>query len=277
LTTVSGPSLSAALLTPVTRARVVAQLDMVLGVGYRKAKQVVEAFDEFVAKPLDKHLRKLNGRDLVKRNPMIYTARGTDTVNEWVAAVLADKETSVFEGLLGNWQEEVAMIVSGGFKPAGGVDLQVNGSDGVVRLYTIQTAPNTKNASGRKNDIAALRTGAAILAAQKKLTELNTAVLHGRKRSLPHRNEPGISNLGSDDFWHRMSGISDFRARLLQATAILSDLIAERSADEIERIRGEAEVLFDDGSGALKMDALANPPRKTKVERPEQLSLLTDG
>src|SRR5262249_19231127 len=108
------------------------------------------------------------------------------------------------------------------------------------------------------------------------LTELNTAVLHGRKKSLPHPREPGIWNLGSEDFWHRMSGISDFRARLLHATAILSELISERSANEIDRITAEAEALFDDGTGALKMAALATPPTRqtrTKLARPEQLTL----
>ena len=64
--------------------------------------------------------------------------------------------------------------------------------------------------------------------------------------------------LGSDHFWLRMSGISDFGARLVQATTILAELIAERSADDVERIRAEAEALYDDGEGGLKMDA--DPP-----------------
>lgn len=253
----------------------VAQVDLVLGIGREKAAAIVAAFDEFVAKPLEKNLATTNGRDLARRNPMIYTALGIDTVTEWINAVLADKETSAFEGLLGSWQEEVAKIVSDGEKPAGGVDLQIRGDDDVVRLYAIQTAPNTKNASGRKNDIAALRTGAAILQAQRQHVELFIAVLQGRKTTAPHRSEPGIEMVGSDDFWHRMSGVPDFRALLLQATTILAELIAERSSDEIDRIRSEAEALYDEGDGGLKMDALANPPRKRQSARPTQLSLLS--
>ena len=80
--------------------------------------------------------------------------------------------------------------------------------------------------------------------------------------------------LGSDDFWLRMSGISDFRARLVQATTILAELIAERSADDVGRIREEAEALYDDGDGGLKMDALIHPPRRIRVARPEQLTLI---
>jgi hypothetical protein len=44
---------------------------------------IVEAFDAFVAKPLEADLKKLHGRDLAKRNPMNYIARGTDSAEEW--------------------------------------------------------------------------------------------------------------------------------------------------------------------------------------------------
>lgn len=75
--------------------------------------------------------------------------------------MLADKETSAVEAHIGTWLEEVARIVSGGIKPGSGVDLHVQGVDGVVQLYAIQSAPNTKNAGGRKSDIEALRRGGA--------------------------------------------------------------------------------------------------------------------
>ena len=51
---------------------------------------------------MQEHLKRLTGRDLVKRNPMIYTVRGTTTTEEWICAVLRDKETSAIEGLLGS-------------------------------------------------------------------------------------------------------------------------------------------------------------------------------
>jgi hypothetical protein len=267
------PSLTAALLAPVSRARVVAQVQLVLGVSQKKTAEIVAAFDEFVAKPLEKRLKDMHGRDLAQRNPMIYTARGVETVAEWMAAVLTDQETARIENLLGTWQEEVAKIVSDGEKPAGGVDLQVRGGDGVVRLYAIQTAPNTKNASGRKNDIRALRDGASILHNQRQHVELFIATLHGRRASARHPSESGIEMLGSDDFWRSMSGIPDFRARIVQATTILAELISERSADDVDRIRAEAELLYDNGDGSLKMDALLHPPRRLKVARPEQLEL----
>jgi hypothetical protein len=40
------------------------------------AKQIVQAFDDYVARPLEANLKNLHGHDLAKRNPMIYTTRG---------------------------------------------------------------------------------------------------------------------------------------------------------------------------------------------------------
>jgi hypothetical protein len=53
------------------------------------------------------------------------------------------------------------------------------------------------------------------------------------------------------------SGISDFRARLLGASTILSWLVKARAAHEIERIKREARELFADAKGRLDLEALA--------------------
>jgi hypothetical protein len=242
-------------------ARAAVDVAAVLGVSRERAQKVVDAFQEFVSQPVEAQLRKLKGRNLALRNPMIYTARGTCDTQDWISGVLADKETSAIECHLGTWQEEVARIVSGGTKPATGVDLQVDhGKD--VDLYAIQSAPNTKNAAGSKHDLAALKASAAVLRAQRRHVECYVAVLWGRHKTAPHRREPGVVVLASDDFWNRVSGVSDFRERLLRAILVLSRLMKEQSGVELERIRREATVLYDDGTGKLKIDALANPPRR---------------
>jgi hypothetical protein len=96
------------LLAPLPRTALVPAVQAVLGVTWRQADQIATAFDEFVAQPLEANLKKLTGRDLAKRNPMIYTARGTRTVGAWADRVLADKETSAIEAHLGTFLEEVA-------------------------------------------------------------------------------------------------------------------------------------------------------------------------
>ena len=245
-----------------SRTQLAHALQEALGVDRQHAEKIVQAFDDFVARPLESNLTKLTGRDLAKRNPMIYTARGTTTVDDWVDRVLADKETSAIEAHLGTWMEEVARIVSGGIKPGSGVDLQrVHPNDpAIVELYAIQSAPNTKNAGGRRSDINALRAAAAVLRAGKRRVELNIAVLSGRPKSAPLKADPGIIVLGSDEFWEKVSGVSDFRVRLIHGTTILSALVKGRVADEVARIKAEAVNLFGDADGNLDLDSLANPP-----------------
>jgi hypothetical protein len=229
-----------------------------------QAEQIVTAFDEFVAQPLEANLKKLQGRDLAKRNPMIYTIRGARTVEDWVERVLADKETSAIEAHLGTFLEEVARIVSGGVKPGSGVDLQLEDEDGVVHLYAIQVSSNTKNAGGRKTDVEALKRAARPLRASKRFVEMNIAVLGGRAKTRPMPSEPDITLLGSDEFWTRITGIPDFRARLLKVSVILAPLVKTRAADEVIRIKEEAVALYGDSDGGLNLDAVATPPKLSR-------------
>lgn len=255
------------LLAPIPRTAIVPAVRAALGLSERQSDRIVQAFDDFVARPLTANLAKLHGRDLAKRNPMIYTVRGVETVGDWADQVLADKETSAVEAHIGTWLEEVARLVSGGIKPGSGVDLQIADGDGAVQLYAIQSAPNTKNAGGRKSDIEALRKGARVLRNQRQRVELNIAVLVGRAKTGTMRAHSDITVLSSDDFWERVSGIADFRARLVRGTTILAWLVKRRSKDEVERIKREAVELFGDEEGKLDLEALANPPRTAAAER----------
>jgi len=266
------------LLAPIPRTAIVPAVRAALGLPHRQTDRIVQAFDDFVAKPLAANLAKLHGRDLAKRNPMIYTARGIDSVGQWARQVLADKETSAIEAHIGTWLEEVARIVSGGIKPGSGVDLQMLDAEGVVQLYAIQSAPNTKNAGGRRSDIEALRRGARPLRGHRERVELNIAVLGGRAKTGVLRSNSDITVLSSDDFWERVSGIPDFRARLLRTTTILAWLVKRRSEEETERIVREAVELFGDEEGMLDLEALANAPRTAREERQTRLDqeLLSD-
>jgi hypothetical protein len=71
----------------------------------------------------------------------------------------------------------------------------------------------------------------------------------------------------ADDFWERITGIPDFRARLLRASTILAWLVKRRSADEATRIKTEAILLFGDADGRLDLEALANAPRTAREEK----------
>jgi hypothetical protein len=58
------------LFAPIPRTAVVPAIRAALGVSHKQADRIVQAFDDFVAKPLEANLKKLHGRDLAKRNPM---------------------------------------------------------------------------------------------------------------------------------------------------------------------------------------------------------------
>jgi Type II restriction endonuclease EcoO109I len=248
---------------PADRAGLVDRVRVALGVPLSAADAIVEAFDIIVARPLQENLAKKRGRDLAKRNPLIYTLRGTTTVDEWVRRALDDWETSAIEGHIGTWMEEVARIVSGGIKPGSGVDLQVEvaGDPPTTELYAIQSAPNTKSAGARRSDIQALRQSAAALRAGRRRVELYLAVLHGRRTSTALKSDPNFTTLGSDDFWAKVSGIPDFRQRLLVASTLLAGLVTGRASAEVERIKAQAGEIFGDEDGRLRLDVLANPPR----------------
>lgn len=106
---------------------------------------------------------------------------------------------------------------------------------GAEQLYAIQSAPNAKSSGGRRSDIAALRASAAAFRASRWSVEMNIAVLSGRRKTSALKDNPDTA-LASDEFWERVSGIADFRARLINTTAILSGRITARAASEVARI-----------------------------------------
>jgi hypothetical protein len=255
------------LLDEVARRAVVAAIQPILGVTERQALSIVRAFDDFVARPMAKKLKNLKGRDLARRSPMIYTARGIKNLNMWVDRVIEDMETSAIEGHVGTFVEEVARIVSGGVKPGSGVDLQVEKGEADVSLYAIQSAPNTKNSGGRRADVESLRRAARPLRAARRHVEMNIAVAFGREKTSPLRSAPDVTYLGSADFWEQISGQRDFGARLLKASMALSVMVKARAGDEVNRLKAEARDLFADEDGNLRAEALTLPLAATTRTR----------
>jgi len=80
-------------------------------------------------------------------------------------------------------------------------------------------------------------------------------------------SEPEITLVGSDDFWERITGKSDFRARLPRMSVVLAPLGKRRASDEVARIKEEARTLFGDPEGGLDLDAVANPPKRARRKK----------
>jgi hypothetical protein len=83
----------------------------------------------------------------------------------------------------------------------------------------------------------------------------------------PLKSDPNILVLASDEFWERVSGIADFRARLIRTSTILSGLVVTRAASEVARIRAEAHEIFGDARGSLDLAKLADPPDRVRTRR----------
>ena len=142
------------------RSDLTAKVAALLDVDDEKARKIVEAFDTQVARPVEKKFAELEPHDLTKRNPYFYAVLGITSVEDWVDRALADRETSAIEGHVGKWLEDVARIMTGGFKPGSGVDVQRQIDDDTVELYSFQMAGNTKSSGGSQAEIANLQRAA---------------------------------------------------------------------------------------------------------------------
>ena len=219
-----------------------------LSIDERRAGEIVRAFERFIAAPLRGRFDEIKPRDVAKRNPFVYATLGVTRSDEWVDRVLADKLTSSAEGLVGNWLEEVARIVCGGFKPGSGVDLQRE-LDDRVELYALQTTTNTKSAGGWRSDIRALHAAAGALRAQRRHVELYVGFLFGR--ALTTTSPEGIKLLSSDDLWERLTHDRSFLPKLLHACTLMSALYTSAQPADRQRIAREVAADYGDGHGGI--------------------------
>ena len=235
----------------VTTRDVNAEVERILALKPDVAVSVVDAFVEFVVAPLTKKLDSLSPSDVARRNPFVYAALGVTSVEEWTRRAAADIAASSIEGLVGNWLEEVALVVSGGTKPGSGADLQVDREEGgtrVVDVYSIQSTTNTKNAGGRRSDEAALNEHARVLRAQRRHVDLFVGYLFGRQRTTTLR---GVTHLRSTEFWDRVSGQEGFLRRLFLAMSALSTLLAGRLNEDWRPLTSDVLKKYGSADGSV--------------------------
>lgn len=229
------------------------EISSILGIDEVRARRIVDAFDRFVAVPLTVQLNALEPRQIAARNPFVYAALGAASVAEWVERVTADKLTSAAEGLVGNFLEEVARILSGGTKPGSGVDLQRDLNDTDSELYAIQSTVNTKNAGGRRSDLQGLEKAAGALRAQRRHVHKFVAYLFGRSKTTTIGD---VTHLSSEEFWLRVSGQAAFLPKLLQSCVALSALYREKATTGGARLAEATATEFGDDTGQVLYAAL---------------------
>lgn len=249
------------------REQLTAQVAELLKIEPEKAQRIVDVFDERVAQKLERKFATVKPHDLAKRNTFFYAVLGVSSIDDWINRALADTETSALEGYIGTWLEDVARIVSGGTKPASGVDLQRDVDDDNVELYSLQMAGNTKSAGGAVDEIRKLRAAAAALRAHGKHVTTYVGVMFGRRSSKPSGADPNILKPASEGLWNRLTGQQDFLPRLLDATRLLSVLVKARTSDDAARLVNDATGFFAAADGTLDLAKLADPPKRPRVRK----------
>lgn len=264
----SSSQFSSAVAVDELRADLTEKVAALLQVDDDTARKIVEAFDTQIARPVEKKFAGLQPHDLTKRNPYFYAVLGVTSVEDWVDRALADLETSALESHVGKWLEDVARIMSGGFKPGSGVDVQRQIDDDTVELYSLQMAGNTKSSGGSQQEITNLRQAAAPLRTHggMRVTTI-VGVMFGRKSSRPPKADANILKPSSNELWEMLTGQKGFLPRLLAVARLLSVLVSARAHDEAERLKIDAVRTFAAGDGTLDLGKLIEPPSRTRRRR----------
>jgi len=249
------------------REQLSVQVAELLQIDTANARRIGESFDLRVAQALERKFAEIRPHDLAKRTTFFYAVLGVSSIEDWVGRGLADTETSALEAFIGTWLEDVARIVSGGTKPASGVDLQRALDDNVVELYSLQMADNTKNAPAAAEEIRKLRTAAAALRAHRTRVTMYVGVLFGRRSSRSPGAAPDVLKPSSSELWAHLTGQQDFLPRLLDATRLLSVLVKARASDDAARLAAEAATFFAASDGTLDLGKLADPPPPPRRRR----------
>jgi len=227
----------------IDRAAIAGRVAGITGLDERQADRIVSEFEVTFARPLAEKLRSLRMRDIIRgKNPYLYRASGVATCEDLVRRAFQDYVSASVEGYFGSFFESVARIVSGGVKPVGGgeVDLDVREGD-VARLYAIKSGAKGFNSSSYDKAKRDLESAERRLRQDRVRVEKKIGFGYGRRRT---DFKEGIERLSSKDFWAELSGDDAFYAKLLEVCAALSPLYTGDMAAPFEALLGEARGLF---------------------------------
>lgn len=224
---------------------IAAQIAIIIGVGLERSRAIVDAFEYFF---VDKVVEKMAGiqmKELVERkNPYLYRATGVATCEEYIQRAFREYVAGMRWTYFGHFCESVAQIMSGGIKPEGKgeIDLEV-WRGGEAFMYAIKSGASGLNASSQKKaiddlDFAANRFAEEGIVAHKKIG-------FGYGRRVKYEKDD-VELMASKDFWAEMSGDEDFYVKFLDVAEALSPLF-QVNMDVPDRLLTEARELFCEG------------------------------
>ncbi len=217
-----------------------------LSVDHKKAQQIVDNFETFFIKRLVDKLNGLSLRDFIKtKNPYLYRASGIKTCGELVNRAFRDYVSASVETYFGPFFEAVARAMSGGVKPTGGgeidLDLRYNGH---ADLIVIKSGPKGFNKSSRHRAYQELASAAGKLGQDDFVVHKLVGYAYGRKRT---RTLGDVTHLSSKDFWLRVTGDESFYHKLLDACAFMAPLYNADLEAPRRRLLEQAQALFCEG------------------------------
>lgn len=213
------------------------------GLSSSQSERIVSEFAITFAQPFAVKLLSLRMKDIIpNKNPYLYRASGIKTCEDLVRRILQDYVSASVEGNFGKFFEGVARVVSGGVKPVGGgeVDLDVRVGE-VARLYVIKSGPKGFNASSYSKAKDDLNSAERRLRQDRVRTEKKIAFAYGKKDG---SFKEGIEHLSSQQFWAEVSGDEGFYYKLLEVCEALAPLYTADMQAPYERLLEEAQELF---------------------------------
>ena len=227
----------------VDRQGIARRIVAISGLSAGQARRLVSEFEITFARPFAQKLLSLRMGDIIKnKNPYLYRASGIKTCEDLVRRAFQDYVSASVEGYFGPFFESVARIVSGGVKPVGGgeVDLDVRTRD-VAKLYAIKSGAKGFNSSSYDKAKRDLNSAESRLRQDRVRTEKKIAFAYGRRRD---SFREGIEHLSSRQFWAELSGDPNFYSKLLDVCDLLAPLYTADVQGPFSELLQEAHELF---------------------------------
>ena len=231
---------------PVDKDAIANRIDGIIGIGPARSRQIINEFEATFTGPVTQKLSKLKMRDIISRkNPYLYRASGISSCDDLVNRAFTEYTSTIGENYFGSFFESVARIMSGGVKPAGGgeIDLDVRRSTEAF-LYAIKSGPGGYNASIEAKARLDLGYAESRLRQDRVVTHKKMAYAYGRRTT---SFKDGVEKLASKDFWAELSGDKNFYIKFLDVCAELTLLFKADLNAPYQRLLNEAHELFCEG------------------------------
>lgn len=205
-------------------------------------------------------LDNINIEQILKRkNPYLYRAKGICSAAQIVEEILSAYVSSSEETTFGNtFFEPITLALSGGYRVlTEGVDILVEKDNAT---YGISVKSGTSiNAGSRKRQEQNLQAMQRRIQKYKKAFVPVVGYGYGRKKIKPGK-EKFYRELAGKDFWHWLTGDSEFYVKIIRFMGTRPDEYAkefEKAYTKAEnRLLREFMLKYCDADGAIDWDAL---------------------